>query len=110
VISNQQTWFDIDPAFFKEFRRRRSHLRCTTRLILKDSEAARLSQSQQHLYNESIRLLKTQAPFNHGIVVVPHLAFFVQTIVPYGGVIIENRHLVDTLRGVFEILWAQLET
>lgn len=108
VISNDDKWFGLDPEYFQEFTEKRARLNIHTRLLLKDSEAARHHKKFEKNFSEEIRFLPKKVELNTNMVVTSTKLIIHQLIPPVHVLVIETKSIIDLHQQLFEIIWASV--
>lgn len=108
AISNQEKLFDLDASFFENFSEKRRQLDLNFRLILQDSPHARTYRQSERTAKRVYKFLPREREINTCIIILPHKFIIVQLVQPPMVMVVENPHVVDTNRLLFEMMWEAL--
>ena len=112
IFSAMKKWYDLAPAYFQDFTKRRAQLSrdlgFRIRLIAEDSEIAREHKKMEKVLNETIRILPSKTYLSTNMVVIPKKVTIHQLTSPINAMVIENRHIVKMHQEIFEIMWNSL--
>jgi hypothetical protein len=105
VISDHQKWHALDPHYFEEFMQKRARLDLIIRLILQDTDHARLYKAKEDQYGEKIKLLPKNIQLNTNMVILPNKVIILQTVDPLLAILIENQNVTAMNRALFNTIW-----
>ncbi len=108
VTSDTARWGKQDPAFFKNFRVRRTKKKLNTRLLLQDAPEAREQQKFSANCGELVKFLPKGTGLTENVVVTPQKIMMNQLVPPITAIVIENPSIVAWHKQTFEILWNAL--
>ncbi|KTD24436.1 TrmB family transcriptional regulator [Legionella maceachernii] len=107
VISDQDKWYELDPEYFKEFMQKRSLLVPNIKLILQDNNKSHSHYCTQSkiVCENSIKLLPAHMRLNINMVIYGHYVILVQIVEPFLAIFIENPHVAEMHRSLFNTIW-----
>ena len=109
VISDEEKWLALDPAYFDGFRRKRALFGLRTQLILKESPHSRLSLEQQGGQLTEIKLLPQGIELSVNMIILKNKSVLVQIVEPYLAIQIENPNVASMNKALFGVLWNVLK-
>lgn len=108
VLTDQEKWYRMDPAFSKDYIERRKRLVSTVNMILQDNTFNRNYMQSQASRNEQIKLLPDEYEFDVDLVITPSCLTIIQTIQPLQALTIENQAIIEMCKQMFNFMWATL--
>jgi len=108
IISDQKRWYEVDKAFFDDFSRRRAKLPINIRMLLVDSDTARLWKSREKMLNVKVKFLPKGTELTTNLVVIPRRVVVQQLTPPIFAMVIENQSTIQMFQQMFEILWKSI--
>lgn len=109
VISDMESWWELDREYFNKFWERRHKARIKPRILLTDSEAAREQQKIAPAYEAIVRLLPKESKLQTNSIVTGRKVIIIQMTAPLLAIVIENPSIRNLHKEMFEILWKSLE-
>ena len=86
----------------------RSTFNLDFKLILQDTKHARSYRIGERLAREQLKLLSKENQVNTSIIILPMKVIIVQLIEPVIAMVIENPHVVQSNKLMFELMWNSL--
>ena len=108
VISDQQKWHALDPAYFEEFIVKRAKLNLVIKLILQETAHARQYKKKEDQYRENIKFIPSSMDLSINMVILPTIVMMVQLVEPVLAILIENPNVAAMNRVLFDIIWGIL--
>lgn len=108
VVSDQVTWYNQDPEYFKGFLERRADIGLQVRKLLQRSPVIEELGWGTAKFNEEIKLLPEGTKLTTNLFVVPHKVVIHQIIPPILAIEIENNSVVRMNKEMFEIMWRSI--
>lgn len=108
VISDQEKWYSLDPAYFESFIKKRARLNLNIKLLLQDSVHAREFLNKQYQYNEEIKLFPKHIDININMVILSNKVIITQIVDPVMVIYIENPNVAAMQKIVFNTLWEMI--
>lgn len=105
VVSDDQQWFDLDRKFFEHFTEKRSKLKLSIRLLLRDSPTARNHKKFERNFNEKIKIFPANLPFSTNIIITKNKLVLHQLTEPVHAIVIDTKTVIDAHKTMFEMLW-----
>ncbi|OGF20940.1 hypothetical protein A2Y83_01710 [Candidatus Falkowbacteria bacterium RBG_13_39_14] len=106
-ISNEENWLSADEKYFKNFIDRRSKLNIEVKLLLQDTESARVHQAHARA-NEKIKILPKGENLTSNLMLTPQRIVINQLKPAPLSIAIENKSIIRMQKEVFEILWKSI--
>ena len=108
VISNLESFFDTDRAFFDEFLERRIKKVKNARLIATDSKQAQYMKQYARNMNHNVKILPETTKLSVDLFIVPQKVIIFNLRAPISAIIIENKDTIEMQKELFEILWQSI--
>lgn len=108
IISDQKRWYEIDEKFFEDFSRRRAKLPINIRMLLVDSDVARLWKEREKMLNIKVKFLPQGTALSTNLVIIPERVVVQQLTPPIFAMVIENQSTIQMFQQMFEILWKSI--
>lgn len=110
ILSSETSWVQMDPAFFKNFLKRRAEKKIYTRLILEDSPLAREHQQRQKEYYCEVKILPagSEKLFESAVIIFPHKVLLQAQRREFMAAEIESRDIQRTVQFMFDFMWQNL--
>lgn len=109
VLSNIERWAPLFEDFAEEFLTQRAKLPIKVRMILAEGPIARKRKGPKRFGNEQTRILPRESKIRTtNLVITPRKVFVHQFEPPYLGLVIENQHMIEMHREMYEIMWSSL--
>lgn len=105
IISSPQEWYNLAPAFFDEFMRKRRALNLRMLYLMRDSPIARKIKKTEEVLGRQIRILPPSTTFTANLVIIPKKVVINQLVPPVWAAVIENHYIVKTFSELFYIIW-----
>ena len=105
VISDQQKWHALDPAYFEKFILKRAKLNLMIKLLLQNSSHARRYKKEEDQYREKIKLIPQNIDLNINMVILPTKVVLVQLVEPLLAILIENPNVAAMNKILFNVMW-----
>lgn len=108
VVSDQETWYNQDPEYFRSFLERRSKVGLVVRKLLQNSPTIQKLGWGTPKFNEQIKLLPESTKLTTNMFITPRKVVIHQIIPPILAIEIETPSVVQTNKEMFEIMWRSI--
>lgn len=109
VIGNPEFWYNLDPAYFQNFAKRRLQIAKTKnmkiKLLLQNTDYAKKLKETENYPFEMIKLLPEKISIEASLAITPRQLIIHQTKGQDVAIVIENPSIIETLRQIFTVLW-----
>lgn len=103
AIGDHDTWIGIDEDFFTKIKYDFVKKRINTRLLLRDTDKARVLRDNPLSYK--VKLFPTDMEITSDVILVPGKVIIHRHLAPTSIIVIENKSVLQTHRQMFEIMW-----
>lgn len=108
VLANEEYWYNLDPEYFENYRKKRSKINANARLLLQDSKVAREHLRTQKNYNCTVKLLPAGVKLQTNLAIIPKKVTIHQLVQPVVTIVIETQSVVTMHREMFNLIWNSL--
>lgn len=108
IICSEQDWLQMNPSFFKEYKKRRAKLGIRTRLIMETSMAAEARKEQQGKTLSEVKLLPpafSPLVFSAGCYILPDRVVFVSYRKEHVAMEIFSKEITSFMQNIFNFMW-----
>ncbi len=109
VIADIEKWINLDKRFFQKFIEKRGKLNIDIKLILQDSQEARVAHKNQKNFNTQVKLLNKDNTFSANIIITPQKTIIQQLVPPIMAIIVENKNIISMYQDIFYALWERMD-
>jgi sugar-specific transcriptional regulator TrmB len=109
VISDSTKWMSADKKFFEKFVGKRSRKKLNNKLLLQDSEIARIYKQNEEIHNMKIKLFPKSMELSGSITITPNKILIHQTTPPVMVMAIENKNIIRLQKELFNFMWSSIK-
>ncbi len=108
VISDLESWHQIDPEYFDSFIQKRVKKNINIRLLVQDGDIAQYNKKFERNFLQEVRILPKNTKLITDTVITPHKVVIVQFAEPLTTFVIENKGIIEAHKQYFDIMWESL--
>jgi sugar-specific transcriptional regulator TrmB len=108
VITDQESWFQSDPEFYKKFTEKRAKKVRQIRMLMQDSDTARHFKKFERNFSLDIKILPDEVQLFTNLVITENTVLIHELTKPSKLLLIQNRSIITMHQQIFELLWKSL--